>query len=110
MALCTDRSRSAQAQRRAHQALTTYVIELEYRYDSYDRCEQRYQCQIGESLIVEAAAPMMPAWSPELFAATVELRRLLWPFTQQNPADAEALGLGPRFEPRGKPFGDRGDS
>jgi hypothetical protein len=59
---------------------------------------------VGESLIVEANAPMVPAWSPEFLAATVELRRLLWPFSLQNPADAEGLGLGVRFEPNGKPF------
>ncbi len=58
----------------------------------------------GESLLVEADAPMMAAWSPGFLAATVELRRLLWPFSIQNPADAEGLGLGVRFEPRGKPF------
>ena len=59
---------------------------------------------IGESLIVEADAPMMPAWSPEFLASTVDLRRLLWPFSLQNPADAEALGLDVRFELRDKPF------
>jgi hypothetical protein len=60
--------------------------------------------QIGASLLVEADAPLVPAWSPAFLAATVELRRLLWPLTFQNPADAERLGLGPRFEPRPGPF------
>jgi hypothetical protein len=60
--------------------------------------------QAGASLIVEADAPLVPAWSPTFLAATVELRRLLWPLTFQNPADAERLGLGPRFAPSPKPY------
>jgi hypothetical protein len=59
---------------------------------------------VGEALIVEADAPMAPAWSPAFLAATVQLRRVLWPFSLKNPADAECLDVGARFELRGKPF------
>lgn len=43
--------------------------------------------QINGSIIFDATPQLLEAWSPEYLAATVELRRLLWPLTFQNPAD-----------------------
>ena len=53
---------------------------------------------VRNSLIVEAYPSVIPAWDPEYLAATIELRRVLWPLTFQNLADATGLGLGARFE------------
>jgi hypothetical protein len=43
--------------------------------------------QINGSVIFDATPQLLEAWSPEYLAATVELRRLLWPMSFQNPAD-----------------------
>ena len=42
---------------------------------------------VNGSLIFDATSQLLEAWSPEFLAATVELRRLLWPLSFQNPAD-----------------------
>ena len=49
--------------------------------------------ELGGSLIVDASAEVVPAWAPAYLASTTALRRLAWPITLQNPADAEGLGL-----------------
>lgn len=43
--------------------------------------------QVNGSIIFDASEHLLEAWSPEYLAATVELRRLLWPLSFQNPAD-----------------------
>ena len=53
---------------------------------------------IGRSLLVDTYPEVVSAWSPEYLAATVALRRLAWPISVQNPADAVGLGLKVRFE------------
>lgn len=42
---------------------------------------------VNGSIIFDASEQLLEAWSPEYLAATVELRRLLWPLSFQNPAD-----------------------
>lgn len=42
---------------------------------------------VNGSIIFDATPELHEAWSTEYLAATVELRRLLWPLTFQNPAD-----------------------
>ncbi|NVB78687.1 MAG: hypothetical protein HOV81_09860 [Kofleriaceae bacterium] len=42
---------------------------------------------INGSIIFDATPDLREAWSREYLAETVELRRLLWPLTFQNPAD-----------------------
>jgi len=42
---------------------------------------------INGSILFDATPELHEAWSPEYLAATVELRRLLWPLSFQNPAD-----------------------
>jgi hypothetical protein len=42
---------------------------------------------INGSVIFDATPQLLEAWSPEYLAATLELRRLLWPMSFQNPAD-----------------------
>ena len=53
---------------------------------------------VGRSLVVDTYPEVVPVWSPEYLAATVALRRLAWPISVQNPADAVGLGLKARFE------------
>lgn len=42
---------------------------------------------INGSVLFDATPELHEAWSPEYLDATVELRRLLWPLSFQNPAD-----------------------
>lgn len=44
--------------------------------------------RVNGSVIFDATPKLLEAWSPEYLAATVELQRLLWPLSFQNPADA----------------------
>lgn len=53
---------------------------------------------VGHALLADGHAPMIPAWDPAYLAATIELRRVAWPVTIQNLADAEGLGHPERFE------------
>jgi hypothetical protein len=43
--------------------------------------------QVGGSIIFDATPRLIEAWTPEYLGATIELRRLLWPLSFQNPAD-----------------------
>jgi hypothetical protein len=49
--------------------------------------------EINGSLLIDAYPSVVETWDPEFLKATVELRRWLWPYTIQNPADAIGLGL-----------------
>lgn len=42
---------------------------------------------VNESLIVEATSEVVEAWSPAYLEQTRELRRLVWPWSMQHPAD-----------------------
>jgi hypothetical protein len=53
--------------------------------------------RVNRSVLFDATPQLLEAWSPEYLAATVELRRLLWPLSFQNRADdPEADGKGRR--------------
>ncbi len=49
--------------------------------------------EVSGSLLIDAYPSVVETWAPEFLKATVELRRWLWPYTIQNPADAIGLGL-----------------
>src|SRR5262245_9280064 len=46
---------------------------------------------VNGSLIVDAPGDVVETWDAGFLARTVELRRLLWPLTIKNPADAGGL-------------------